>query len=104
MNIFAKALAEASSKEQAEFFNDFSRALALACGSRDESQICYITEDLDSNSRKVVCSLSDFIKLNEETRPKLERSLCELRREQYEIEKKIAELKELDLEEKQNDK
>lgn len=94
MNIFSTALAQANSEEQGKFFNDFSRVLIASCGSRAESQLCYIADALDSNSRKLVTDLAEFIRMNEESRPKYEKSLSEMRREKYEIEKQIAELRE----------
>ena len=94
MNIFAKALAEADSREQANFFNEFSRALILACGDGDHRQVCYFSEELDSNARKLIKDLAEFISLHEESRPKIERTLSELRQQQYELERQIADLKE----------
>lgn len=94
MNIFAKALADAGSDEQSKFFNDFSQSLRVACGDRVQSQFCWIVDGLDSNSRQLITDLADFITLTEESRPKYEKSLSDMRREKDEIEKQIAELKE----------
>lgn len=92
MNMFAKALAEADSDEQAKFLNDFSRHLKLCCNDRVQNQFCWIADALDSNSRELIIDLAEFIKLNDESRPKHERSLSEMRNEQRELEKQIAEL------------
>jgi hypothetical protein len=94
MNIFSKALAEASSGEQAKFFNDFSRYLKVLCGDRVQSQFCWIADELDSNSRELITDLAEFIKLNDESRPKHERSLSDIRNEHRMLEKQVAELKE----------
>lgn len=92
MNIFAEALAEGDSKEQSDFFNQFCRALIVGCGDRLHMQVYHISETLDSNSRKIITDFAEMVKHLEESRPKTERELSQLRSEKYALEKEIAEL------------
>ena len=69
---FAKALAGASDREQAEFFNTFALYLKTGCRSAWDMQACFIADRLDSTAREVLKSLVDFAALAVENRARLE--------------------------------
>lgn len=68
----AKSMAHSDDGVQSEFFNVFARELKVGCKDMDLSGIqpCYISEHLDSNGIDLIKSLSEFIKLRENTKPK----------------------------------
>lgn len=97
-DIFASALAAAGDIEQAHFFNQFAASLKQFCKGREDNQLCYMADHLDSNARWFFKDLSEFVALNDENRPKAEIRLSELRSQQWELEKQITALQERKLE------
>jgi hypothetical protein len=63
-----RALACSSDKEQAETLNALAKELRIICRDKDLSgmQVCYIARSLDGNARKLIQSLEEFIRLEEE--------------------------------------
>jgi len=66
MELFARALAEANSDEQAAFINAFAAHLLHGCPShyKHESQLCYIADALSPAARQMVKSLAAFLELS----------------------------------------
>jgi hypothetical protein len=66
-----RALACSTDIEQAQVINSLAYELMNVCRDSDLSgmQVCYMANGLDSNGRKLILSLSDFIHLREETKP-----------------------------------
>lgn len=94
MNIFADALAHASSREQADFLNRFSYRLTLLCkdhGSLD-MQLCYVSDELDSNGMAFIEALADFVRLRKEYVPKDRDEVQRIRDEKYRLQKEIEAL------------
>lgn len=71
-NSVGYGFAHSSSREQSSLINSLGRELFVACkGKADfESQVCHISNELDSNGVRFIQELSEFIKLREETAPK----------------------------------
>jgi len=69
---FAKSLAHSDDYRQADFFNKFVYELKVGCKDSDLTgvQPCFISDKLDSNGIDLIKSLTEFIKLREDNKPK----------------------------------
>ena len=89
MNLFARALAHASDKEQAEFFNDFAEEMHHFQGTGLDMQTCAISYLVRGRFVEFCKSISEYNELHEQDRTttgeKLRRAQEELRRIENEI-------------------
>ena len=69
---FAKNLAHSDDNIQADLLNKFAYELKVCCKDGDLSgrQPCAISDKLDSNGVDLIKSLTEFIKLREDNKPK----------------------------------
>jgi hypothetical protein len=63
---FAEKLASLSSKSQATVINKLASEIKARCDGKEDAQICWIADDIDSNGREFVNALAEFIKLRDE--------------------------------------
>lgn len=92
-NLFAKALAEAGSKDQAEFLNEFFRILGILCKEKATNQLCYIADDLSPAVAYMFKDLYEYYKLSQETRATLVKDIQDLHSEKYKLEQEVSKLK-----------
>ena len=62
-----KELAHGDDDEQGCFLNAFARELSVACRDdhKRETQVCYISDKLDTDGKLLVKDLAEFIALRE---------------------------------------
>lgn len=92
-SLFARALAIADDRQQAEFLNEMARSLKIFCKNNCDTQICTIAEHLDSNARKMIQDLHEFSVLEAESRVKIEAENLELYRRKQELLSEVDKLK-----------
>lgn len=92
-SIFSDALATACSADQGKFLNQFVRHLKMLCADKLDMQLCYISYELDSNSRSFFLELAKYIELAAESRARVESSNDELRRTKSELENQVRDLR-----------
>ncbi len=72
---FGRALAHASSMEQAAVINFMAHELRVSIGKDSdlEMQLCHISGSLDSNGTQLIETLADFLRVRREHTPGQER-------------------------------
>jgi hypothetical protein len=93
-SLYAKALAAAGGREQAEFFNDFCSELVGICGRAEGSQLWHIAEHLDASAAKMLKELADTREYHKAEYQKDTLRRDELRREIWAVEKELREKQE----------
>ena len=61
----AKAVAHGDDGTQSLLLNVFGKELAVSCRGKDEMQICYISDKLNNDGKKLIKELAEFIELRE---------------------------------------
>jgi hypothetical protein len=68
VNVLGKELAHSTDELQGRFLNNFAAELRMLGASRQETQLCYLSDKLSKYGCELIVALADFVKIREENK------------------------------------